>query len=80
MPTQQIYWHTIVIPLVAVILSIGSSIFISGENSGVYKEKITTLEAKIGKQEDYGERLARIETKLDNIENLLKELRKNKND
>lgn len=68
-------WKSAIIPIIALGLSIGSSVFISGESSGKHSEKISVLEAKAEKQESYAERLARIETKIDNIETLLQEVR-----
>lgn len=70
------HWlKSLIIPFIALALSISSSLFISGESSGKNSEKIATLESKALKQESYAERLARIETKIDNIEILLQEVR-----
>lgn len=77
-------WVTpLIIPFIALVLSIGGSVFISGKTSGADTEKINRGEKDIEQlKSDYKadhDLIIQMDTKLTNIEELLKELKNKMN-
>lgn len=77
------WFRSIIIGLITVALSVGGSIWGSGETVGQYKEKVDQLEVKQAKVETLystdHDLLIEINTKLKSIEDILKQIQENRN-
>lgn len=69
----------LIIPLIALVLSVGTSVFVSGKTTGGYTEKVDRAERDIEQlKSDYKsdhDIVIRMDTKLTNIESMLKDMK-----
>jgi hypothetical protein len=73
------WWKSIVVGIITVSLSIGGSIYTSGQTNGRQAEKVESLEKKYDKievlvQQDH-DLLTMMNQRLINVENMLKEMK-----